>query len=209
MGTVNASRDRSLEEQARLARHLRLVWNRRGHRGFFLRAEDFFGFARRLVEMRARFKEELVEIDEAYADRSDYARMLAKGPANHSLGEMEDRYGENLDANSRGESFLKLFRSRLVPRGLYLLDDPEAALSPQSQLALLAMIKDRVDTGSQFLIATHSPILMAIPNAIIYSLDQRPVGRVEFQELEHVWLMRDFLSQPERFLRHVWTDGGG
>lgn len=207
VGRVSVSRDRSLEAQGRLARCLKLVWSRRSHRGFFLRAEDFFGFARRLVEMRAEFQKELKGIDETYRDRSELARMLAKGPANRSLSEMEGRYGEDLDANSHGESFLKLFQSRLVPGGLYLLDEPEAALSPQSQLAFLAMIKDSVDDGSQFLIATHSPILMAIPGAIIYSFDEHPVGTVGFEDLEHVNLMRDFLAQPERFLRHLWTDG--
>ena len=206
VGAVSASRDRSLEAQGRLARCLKLVWSRRSHRGFFLRAEDFFGFARRLVEMRAEFQEELREIDTKYQDRSELARMLAKGPAKRSLGEMEGRYGEDLDANSHGESFLKLFQSRLVPGGLYLLDEPEAALSPQSQLAFLAMIKDSVDEGSQFLIATHSPILMAIPGATIFSFDHRPVAAVEFEDLEHVNLMRDFLARPERFLRHLWAD---
>ena len=207
VGTVAASRDRSLEAQRRLARCLKLVWDRRAHRGFFLRAEDFFGFARRLVEMRAEFQKDLEQIDETYRDRSALARMLAKGPANRSLGEMESRYGQDLDANSHGESFLQLFQSRLVPAGLYLLDEPEAALSPQSQLAFLAMIKDSVDDGSQFLIATHSPILMAIPGATIYSFDERPVSTVEFEDLEHVNLMRDFLARPERFLRHLWTEG--
>ena len=208
VGSVAAARDRSLEDQGRLARCLKLVWSRRSHRGFFLRAEDFFGFARRLVEMRAEFKEDLKEIERDYRDRSEYARTLARGPANRSLGEMEGRYGENLDAHSHGESFLKLFQSRLVPGGLYLLDEPEAALSPQSQLAFLAMIKDSVDDGSQFIVATHSPILMAIPGATIYSFDRRPVGVVEFEELEHVNLMRDFLAQPARFLRHLWSDEG-
>jgi predicted ATPase len=64
-----------------------------------------------------------------------------------------------------------------------------------------------VDDGSQFLIATHSPILMAIPGATIFSFDQCPVGEVEFEDLEHVNLMRDFLARPERFLRHLWTEG--
>ena len=207
VGTVSASRDRSLEAQGRLAQCLKLVWNRRTHRGFFLRAEDFFGFARRLVEMRVDFEEELQEIDETYRERSELARTLAKGPANRSLGEMEGRYGRDLDANSHGESFLKLFQSRLVPGGLYLLDEPEAALSPQSQLAFLAMIKDGVDGGGQFLIATHSPILMAIPGATIYSFDGRPVEAMQFEDLEHVALMREFLAAPERFLRHLWTEG--
>jgi predicted ATPase len=170
VGSVSAARDRSLKEQARLARCLKLVWNQRRHRGFFLRAEDFFGFARRLVEMRDEFKEDLKDIDKDYQGRSDYARMLAKGPANRSLGEMQSRYGEDLAASSHGESFLKLFQSRLVPGGLYLLDEPEAALSPQSQLAFLAMIKESVDNGSQFVIATHAPILMAISGATIYSV---------------------------------------
>lgn len=203
VGSVSASRDRSLEAQARLARCLKVVWNRRG---FFLRAEDLFGFARRLVEMRAEFKDDLQKIDKNYQDRSEYARMLARGPANRSLGEMEGRYGENLDAHSHGESFLRLFQSRLVPGGLYLLDEPEAALSPQSQLAFLAMIKDSVDDGSQFVIATHSPILMAIPEATIFSFDHRPVSTVQFEDLEHVNLMRGFLARPEKFLRHLWTD---
>ena len=133
--------------------------------------------------MRAEFKEDLKEIDKDYRGCSDYARMLAKGPANRSLGEMQSRYGEDLDANSHGESFLKLFQLRLVPGGLYLLDEPEAALSPQSQLACLAMIKESVDDGSQFVIATHSPILMAMPGATTYSFEERPAGTVSFEDL--------------------------
>ena len=76
---------------------------------------------------------------------------------------MERRYGVNLDANSHGQSFLKLFQSRFVPGGLYLLDEPEAPLSPQSQLALIAMIGDMVAQDAQFIIATHSPILLGFP----------------------------------------------
>ena len=209
VGSVSAARDKTLEAQGRLARSLRLIWSRRTHRGFFLRAEDFFGFARRLAQQREEFREDLERIEEEYEDRSELARQLAAGPARRSLSEMEGRYGDNLDANSHGEAFLKLFQSRLVPGGLYLLDEPEAALSPQSQLALVAMIKASVDDGSQFVIATHSPILMAIPDATIYSFDGRPIERVAFEDLEHVTLMRDFLANPEMFLRHIWVDSDG
>ena len=94
-----------------------------------------------------------------YADRSAWCEGLAMGRSS-SLAEMEHRYGINLDANSHGQSFLKLFQSRFVPGGLYLLDEPEAPLSPQSQLALLAMIGDMVKQDAQFIIATHSPILL-------------------------------------------------
>ena len=209
VGSQSAAHDKTLEAQRRLALCLKLVWGRRSHRGFFLRAEDFFGFARRLAELRQGFLDDLTTIDKEYHDRSDLARMLAAAPARRSLGEMEGRYGENLDARSHGESFLQLFQSRLVPQGLYLLDEPEAALSPQSQLAFLAMIKNSVDDGSQFVIATHSPILMSIPGATILSFDEIPVQPVAFDDIEHVSLMRDFLLSPERFLRHLWTDENG
>ena len=83
----------------------------------------------------------------------------------------------NLDANSHGQSFLRLFQSRFVPGGLYLLDEPEAPLSPQSQLGLIAMISEMVAQDAQFIVATHSPLLMAYPGATIVSFDHAPVAR--------------------------------
>jgi predicted ATPase len=94
-----------------------------------------------------------------------------------------------------------LFRGRFVPDGLYLLDEPEAALSPQSQLGLLAMLLDMVPRRAQFVIATHSPILLAYPDAVIYSFDRTPVWRAFYDDLDHVKLTRDFLTDPRRFLR--------
>ena len=88
------------------------------------------------------------------------------------------RYGENPDACSHGEAFLQLFDNRFVPDGIYILDEPEAPLSPQRQLALMTMMKDMVDNQSaQFIIATHSPILMGFPDAQIISFDQLPPPR--------------------------------
>jgi predicted ATPase len=116
---------------------------------------------------------------------------------------MERRYGVDLDANSHGQSFLRLFQSRFVPEGLYLLDEPEAPLSPQSQLALMAMMSDMIAKRGQFIIATHSPILLGFPGARIYSFDAPPVSEVEYASLEHVALTREFLNAPERFLRHL------
>src|SRR5204862_7957881 len=138
---------------------------RRTSRGFFLRAEDFFGFTKELSRMRAAFLQELANIDATYEGRSEQAKGLARLPAARSLADMERRYGVDLDANSHGQSFLKLFQSRFVPGGLYLLDEPEAPLSPQSQLGLIAMLKDMLPQDAQFIIATHSPILLAFPNA--------------------------------------------
>ena len=203
VGSAQPEHDRTLDAQRRLARALSLVWRRRTHRGFFLRAEDFFGFAKSLAELRSEMQRQLAGIAEEYRERSSYARGLAELPMRRSLAEMEARYGIDLDANSHGESFLRLFRSRFVPDGLYLLDEPEAALSPRSQLALLAMLGEMVGQGSQFIVATHSPLLLSYPGARIFSFDELPVALVEYDRLEHVALTREFLADPHRFLRHL------
>jgi len=203
IGTESAATDASLAAQRALAQQLQLVWNERTRKGFFLRAEDFFGFTKYLSRLRTELQQRVAEIEVEYAGRSAWARGLALGPATVSLADLERRYGVDLDANSHGESFLKLFRSRFIPGGLYLLDEPEAPLSPQSQLGLIAMLKDMVAERSQFIIATHSPILLAFPDATIYSFDHQPARRVAFEDLEHVKLTRDFLNAPEAFLRRL------
>src|SRR6266566_4204451 len=123
IGSADVPRDETLAAQRRLGKALRLSWHKKATRGFFLSAEDFFGFTERLMEMR--------EVSSQYGaqNRSKYAEGLAQGPLASSLAGMERRYGVDLDANSHGQSFLKLFQSRFVPGGLYLLDEPEAPLS--------------------------------------------------------------------------------
>src|SRR5688572_15236819 len=195
--------DDTLAPQRQLATALRLAWTRRTHKGFFLRAEDFFGFARSLSRSRDEMRQRLAELEVEYRDRSAHARGLAQGPAHSSLAEFEARYGADLDANSHGQAFFQLFRSRFVPGGLYLLDEPETPLSPLSQLALIGMLKDMVAQDAQFIVATHSPILLAMPGAHIFDFDTTPISRASWDELEHVKLTREFLADPERFLRRL------
>lgn len=206
VGSAPPARDPTLEPQRRLARELRLTWKGRTRRGFFLRAEDFFGFQKQIVQQRVEHEQELERIAREFADASEHARGLAMGPHLASIGALEQSYGRNPDARSHGEAFLNLFQQRLSPGGLFLLDEPEAALSPQSQLAFLAMIRNALETGSQFVVATHSPILMAIPGARILSFDDPPVRAVSYGDLESVALVRDFLQSPERYLRRIWDD---
>jgi predicted ATPase len=201
VGSADLEADATLGAQRLLGDALRLVWTRRTSRGFFLRAEDFFGFAKRVAMMRLEFQQRIAELEVEYADRSAYAKGLAMGPAYASIGELERRYGVDLDANSHGQSFLRLFQARFVPGGLYLLDEPEAPLSPQSQLGLMALMQDMIAQDAQFIVATHSPILLAYPGARIYSFDSVPVAEVSYAELEHVRLTRDFLNAPDRFLK--------
>ena len=205
VGSTDVPRDETLAAQRRLGKALRLSWHKKATRGFFLRAEDFFGFTKRLARERAELLLEMREVSSQYRaqDRSTYAEGLAQAPLKSSLAAMEQRYGIDLDANSHGQSFLKLFQSRFVPGGLYLLDEPEAPLSPQSQLALLAMIGDMVSQDAQFIIATHSPMLLAFPDAQIYSFDKTPVEAVAYDQLDHVRITRDFLNAPERYLKQI------
>jgi predicted ATPase len=113
-------------------------------------------------------------------------------------------YGwESLHEKSHGESFLWLLQNRFRPNGLYILDEPEAALSPQRQLSALAIMHDLVSNGCQFVMATHSPILLAYPGALIYKLDEHGLARTTYEETEHYTVTRSFLMRPESFLRHL------
>lgn len=203
IGASPVERDATLAPQRALASRLEATWSKRAHRGFFLRAEDFFGFARQIAALRAELAADLETRAIEYAEASEYARTLAMGPARASLAELRRRYGDDVDARSHGESFLEVFRSRFVPDGLYLMDEPEAALSPQSQLGLLAMMGDMLAHGAQFIIATHSPIVLAFPDAQICAFDDGHITRVAYDDLEHVALTRAFLQNPTAFTRRM------
>jgi predicted ATPase len=202
-GSIDAADDATLAGVRALAADLRLSWASRKHRGFFLRAEDFFGFARRMATMRAELETGLAQVLIDYADREAFARDLAAGPYRKELAELERRYGAGLDSHSHGEAFVAFFRDRFVPGGTYFLDEPEAPLSPFRQLAFLSLVGEAVGAGCQIVMATHSPILLACPDAAIWSFDESPIRRVAYRDLEHVSLTRDFLNDPDAFLRHL------
>jgi predicted ATPase len=139
--------------------------------GYFLRAESFFNVA-------------------AFVDaESDFSPDLSL------YG------GVKLHEQSHGESFLALATHRFAGEGLYILDEPEAALSVTGALAVLAAITRAADAGAQFIIATHSPILLACPGARIYELDASGCSECDYDDLDAVRLTRGFLGDPERYLR--------
>lgn len=109
--------------------------------------------------------------------------------------------GRSLLSQSHGQSLLSFFRSRYRRKGLYLLDEPETALSPKSQIELIRILLDSAAQGNtQFLIATHSPILLACPGAVIYSFDTPPIRPVAYEETEYFRVYRDFLKDPGKYL---------
>lgn len=203
VGSESVRTDKSLAPLRKLAQYFRLVWTKRTRKGFFLRAEDFFGYAKSMRQTKEEFQQELQNVKEGYKGRSKYAEALASMPYQGQLAEMQRRYGDGLDARSHGESFLTLFQSRFVADGLYLLDEPEAALSPMRQLTFIAALKQMVQENSQFIIATHSPILLAFPDAQILQFANGAIRKVQYNQLEHVQLTKDFLNNPDSFLRHL------
>ncbi len=161
------------ESHSRLYNRLRLVKGVPYARdGFFLRAESFYNVASEVDRLEDPFHP----------------------PLYHSYG------GKSLHHQSHGESFLALALSRFRPNGLYILDEPEAALSPSRQLTLLARFHQLVRQNAQFLIATHSPLLMAYPDAEILWLDDLGMRPISYIDTEHYLITRRFLENPARML---------
>lgn len=208
VGSESVTTDRSLAAVRSLAKDLRLSWSKKTNRGFFMRAEDFFGFARKEASTREELQENLEQIERDYANRSTTARNYARMPYVGELGAMKRAYGgdRNLEAHSHGESYLSLFRARFVPGGLYLLDEPETPLSPLRQLSFMVILKEMLEQNAQFIIATHSPILMAFPEAVIFNLDGEKIERIDYEAIGHVQIMKTFLENPERYLRALFEE---
>jgi len=205
VGRIDAARDDSLAALRPYARGMRTVFARKPRTTLFLRSEDFFNFIQNMQNERREMLKELARVDEENKDRSAFARGQARMAFAGVIGDMEGRYGRDLlDQASHGESFIRLFGERLVPCGLYLLDEPEAPLSPLRQMSLLSLIRQMADEEDcQFIIATHSPILLAYPGATLYTFDEAPVARTEYRALESISLLREFLANPERFTRNL------
>lgn len=141
---------------------------------YFLRAESYYNVASNIDEL---------DNEPASAP-----------PIRNSYG------GKSLHEQSHGESFFSLFRERLGGKGMYIFDEPEAALSPQRQMAFLVRLHDLVQQKSQFIIATHSPILLAYPGALIYHVSGEGYQNVPYKETDHYRTYKTFLDQPEYML---------
>lgn len=159
--------------EARLGDYLRLSWLPKVNTGFFLRAESFYSFANHIDDLAS----ECPSIYDAYG-------------------------GKSLHEQSHGEAFLSLFKNRFGRKGIYLLDEPEAALSPARQLAFLSLIHE-LQKDAQLIIATHSPILLGYPDAEIYSFDQQPVDLISYEDTDHYQITRRFLENRNTYLKEL------
>jgi predicted ATPase len=151
--------------------------------GYFLRGESFYNVAS--------------EIDKLDEDDLDIPISLTK---------IIDSYGGiSLHEQSHGESFWSLFMNRFSGHGVYILDEPESALSATKQIAMLSQINNLVDKNAQFIIATHSPILLSYPNAWIYEMSENKIAKVKYEESEVYRVYKAFLDHPQRILNNIFT----
>ncbi|WP_042338969.1 AAA family ATPase [Desulfosporosinus youngiae] len=165
---------------SRLNNYIRLVKGlKKPGDGFFLRAESFYNLATNIDEL-------------------DSAPSFGP-PLINSYG------GRSLHEQSHGESFFAVFQNKFRGNGIYILDEPEAALSPSRQMSMIARIHELVGQGSQFIIATHSPIIMAYPQACIYEI-QEGFESVKYEETEHYQIMKVFLNNTKKMLAILMED---
>lgn len=171
-GTINFNFS-SEETHSELYKYIKLIKGVKKPRdGFFLRAESFYNFATNV--------DELDRIDPVHSLLSSYG-------------------GKSLHKQSHGESFFSVFMNRFVGNGLYILDEPEAALSPGRQMAMISRINELVKLNSQFIIATHSPIIMAYPDSIIYEIKEN-IEMVSYEETEHYQIMKSFMNNRDKMI---------
>ena len=199
LGALDVERDPMLIEARKLAQHLTFSRRKHPRNKLFFRAENAIGFTRRVNATMSELDKMLADFDN---NLSGYSRTLAMGTVAGQRQAFTARYGENPDGKSHGEWFLEVMQNRLHRNGLYLLDEPETPLSPIRQLSLLSIIKAMVAQNCQFIIATHSPILMALPEAQIMQFDNR-ITSAPWDQVEHVEITKAFLNDPASFLRHL------
>lgn len=192
---------RSFEAAIKLSPYLELEFLIDRPIGFFFRAEDFGDYMNSVNRRDAQLHGQLNELEGVVPS---HIIQQMKDNANYQLYHMRKEYGQELNTFSHGEAYLKIMKEKIQRRGIFLLDEPEAALSPSKQLSLIYYIKEHLkQNNSQFIIATHSPILMAMPGSTLYEITENSMKETPLDEIEHYTITKGFLNNPDNFLRHL------
>ncbi len=181
--------------------YLEISYNMLRTIGFFFRAEDFGDYMNSVDRSDARLHASLEGLHDHVPEQ---VMQEMKDNANSQIHHMRKNFGQELQYYSHGEAYLKIIQEKIQKRGIYILDEPEAALSPARQLALIYYILEHLKSNrSQFIIATHSPILMSIPNSTIFEITEKNMVKTKLEETEHYSITRSFLNDPTLYLRHL------
>ncbi len=183
-----------------LMQHLELKWSIERSVGFFFRAEDFGDYLNSTHRADVDLHNQMLSLQDEVPE-SIIQEM--KDNANYQLRRVRMNYGQELDAFSHGEAYMHIMHEMVTTPGIYLLDEPEASLSPAKQLAFIYFLQSHLENNrSQFIIATHSPMLMAYPNASIYEITETEMKQTALEDTDHYSITKTFLNNPESFLRH-------
>jgi predicted ATPase len=200
-GHIKHNNKTGFEAAEEIEDSLTIDWLREVKIGFFFRAEDFSDFINSVENDQKKIA---LDLQELKGNVPDHVIEEMSNGMNYSLNQMKKNYGSNMQAFSHGEAFLKILQKRIGNKGIFLLDEPEAALSPLKQLSLIFLIQEICKKqNAQFIIATHSPILMGIPNATIYEIEEDTMKEVVYQETNHYRITKTFLDNPDFYLRHL------
>lgn len=190
------------KESKDLAKYMNCTYTTRTKKGFFFSGEEFITYINHLKHMKQALKEDLKRIDIEYANKSAFAKSQARMASAGQLAAMENSYDGDLKEKSHGEGFLAFFKERMHQKGLYLLDEPETPLSAINQYKLVVMITDLVRQGSQVIIATHSPIIMALKGAKIYQFNET-ISPIQYDDIESVNFIRYFLNNKDSYINRI------
>lgn len=185
-----------------LSEKIKLSYSLKTQKGFLFSGEYFITYIHKLKEEALDLNKYMEEVELQYKDKSEYSKMLALGPAKKELYAIEHTYKGELSKKSHGEGFLSFFKARMHQKGIYFLDEPESPLSPEHQYQLLVILSDLVKKGSQVIMATHSPILMALEHATIYELSET-ISEVKYDQIEGVKFMKYFLNNRHILLERI------
>lgn len=174
--------------------------------GIFFGSEDFTSYMHYLEQEKLSANKELKIIEQTYQKKSAFAKQQASMPYKRTLHEINQLHEGDLLRSSHGEAYLDFFKSRIRPNYIYLLDEPETPLSIQNQLALMLIMKDAIAQGCQFIIATHSPILTAYPDSWIYEMTTHDFTKKSYDELDFVFMTKDFLNHKDQYLHQLFKE---
>jgi predicted ATPase len=192
---------RCFDASRTLIQFLELEYNMHRAVGFFFRAEDFGDYLNSVDRQDGKLHKQFGLAD---GEVPEHIVQEMKDNANYQLYHMRKNYGQELQSFSHGEAYMKIIQEKITARGIFILDEPEAALSPAKQLSLIYFIQDHLKKyNSQFIIATHSPILMSMPRAKIYEISSEGMLNTQLEETEHYSITKSFLNSPGLYLRHL------
>ena len=183
-----------------LSNKMKISYSVKTRKGFFFSGEEFITYINNLKEMKDSLEQDLSEMTDEFKDKSEYVRNLALGPIKSQIHALNSKYDGELRFKSHGEGFLTFFKNRMHQKGIYLLDEPETPLSATNQYQLLVLITDLVKEGSQVIIATHSPILMALKDAVIYNFSEDKIEKIKYDDIESVVFTKHFLNNKSNFI---------